>query len=52
MTDAAPEPRQHYLNCDYSVRSWLLTTEHKRIAILYLIAISAFCTCRRFSASS
>jgi cytochrome c oxidase subunit 1 len=44
MTDAAPEPRKHYLNCDYSVRSWLLTTDHKRIAILYLVSISAFFT--------
>jgi cytochrome c oxidase subunit 1 len=42
MSDAANEPRQHYLNCDYSVRSWLLTTDHKRIAILYLISISVF----------
>jgi len=42
MSDAAHEPRQHYLNYDYSVRSWLLTTDHKRIAILYLMSISAF----------
>ncbi|MBP1774002.1 MAG: Cytochrome-c oxidase [candidate division NC10 bacterium] len=42
MNDAASESRQHYLNCDYSVRSWLLTTDHKRIALLYLISISAF----------
>ena len=42
MSDAAHEPRQHYLNCDYSVRSWLLTTDHKRIGILYLVSISAF----------
>jgi len=42
MSDAAQEPRQHYLNCDYSVRSWLLTTDHKRIGILYLVSISAF----------
>ena len=42
MSDAASEPRQHYLNCDYSVRSWLLTTDHKRIAILYLLSISVF----------
>jgi cytochrome c oxidase subunit 1 len=42
MSDATSEPRQHYLNCDYSVRSWLLTTDHKRIALLYLISISAF----------
>ena len=42
MTDAAPKPRTHYLNSDYSVRSWLLTTDHKRIAILYLISITLF----------
>jgi cytochrome c oxidase subunit 1 len=42
MSDAPREPRQHYLNCDYSVRSWLLTTDHKRIGILYLVSISAF----------
>jgi cytochrome c oxidase subunit 1 len=42
MSDAAPRTRQHYLNSDYSVRSWLLTTDHKRIAILYLISIAAF----------
>lgn len=32
----------NYLNADYSLRSWLLTTDHKRIAILYLIAITGF----------
>jgi len=42
MTDAALEPRKHYLNSEYSVRSWLLTTDHKRIAILYLLSISVF----------
>src|SRR5947199_3209626 len=29
-----------YLNADYGVRSWLLTTDHKRIAILYLVSIT------------
>jgi cytochrome c oxidase subunit 1 len=41
--DASPAPaprRIHYLNVDFGVRSWLLTTDHKRIAILYLIAIT------------
>src|SRR5574341_1395964 len=33
---------KHYLNVDYSVKSWLLTTDHKRIAILYLLTISLF----------
>jgi cytochrome c oxidase subunit 1 len=31
----------HYLNDGHTVRSWLLTTDHKRIAILYLISVSA-----------
>jgi len=35
-------PRQHYLNAGYSIKSWLLTLDHKRIAILYLISVSAF----------
>src|SRR5881397_4074451 len=36
------ETRQHYLNADYSVKSWLLTTDHKRIALLYLASITLF----------
>ncbi|MGE5263390.1 MAG: cytochrome c oxidase subunit I [Acidobacteriota bacterium] len=40
-TMAIPVPlRLHYLNIHYGVRSWLLTTDHKRIAILYLVSIS------------
>src|SRR5206468_6971798 len=31
-----------YLNADYGIRSWLLTTDHKRIGILYLISITFF----------
>ncbi len=34
-------PRQHYLNDSYGVKSWLLTTDHKRIALLYLVSITA-----------
>jgi cytochrome c oxidase subunit 1 len=34
--------RQTYLNASYRLRSWLLTTDHKRIAILYMISITAF----------
>jgi cytochrome c oxidase subunit I len=33
-------PERHYLNDNYGIRSWLLTKDHKRIAILYLISIS------------
>src|SRR5271169_2655614 len=35
-------PREHYLNASYGIRSWLLTTDHKRIALLYLASISFF----------
>jgi len=36
-----PEPRRTtYLNVAFGVRSWLLTTDHKRIAILYLVMIT------------
>jgi len=34
-------PQDHYLNAGYGFRSWLLTTDHKRIAILYLLSITA-----------
>ena len=39
-TEAAALPREHYLNAGYGWRSWLFTTDHKRIAILYLISIT------------
>jgi cytochrome c oxidase subunit I len=32
--------RTTYLNTAYSIRSWLLTKDHKRIAILYIISIT------------
>lgn len=34
--------RTHYLNAGHTLRSWLLTTDHKRIGILYLLSITAF----------
>jgi cytochrome c oxidase subunit 1 len=30
----------NYLNAGYGIKSWLLTTDHKRIAILYLVTIT------------
>ena len=36
------EPREHYLNVNYGIKSWLLTTDHKRIALLYLLSITFF----------
>ena len=35
-------PKTNYLTNGYSLKSWLLTTDHKRIAILYLISITLF----------
>jgi cytochrome c oxidase subunit 1 len=40
--EATPERRVHYLNADYGIRSWLLTKDHKRIALLYLASITLF----------
>ena len=39
---AKPVPPQNYLTAGTTVRSWLLTTDHKRITILYMISITAF----------
>jgi cytochrome c oxidase subunit 1 len=36
------EPRDSYLNAGYGVKSWLLTRDHKRIALLYMISITFF----------
>lgn len=33
---------QNYLNAQYTWRSWLLTLDHKRIAILYLLGVTFF----------
>jgi cytochrome c oxidase subunit 1 len=32
----------NYLNAKYGIKSWLLTTDHKRIALLYLASITFF----------
>jgi cytochrome c oxidase subunit I len=44
MSTALEEPRTtetpNYLNAEYGWKSWLFTTDHKRIAVLYLISIS------------
>src|SRR5579872_2877730 len=42
LTAPDHSPRPDYLDAGYSVRSWLLTTDHKRIAILYLLSITFF----------
>src|SRR5213082_3117796 len=35
-------PHTNYLNAEYGLKSWLLTKDHKRIALLYLGSISFF----------
>jgi cytochrome c oxidase subunit 1 len=35
-------PRDSYLTNGFTLKSWLLTKDHKRIAIMYLITISLF----------
>ncbi|MGN6731041.1 MAG: cbb3-type cytochrome c oxidase subunit I, partial [Candidatus Binatia bacterium] len=42
MNDSVPERRLHYLNASYGLKSWLLTTDHKRIAWLYLVSVTVF----------
>ena len=42
MSTATGDGRTNYLNAASSVKSWLLTVDHKRIAILYLASITFF----------
>jgi len=49
-TVAVPIERENYLNKEYGVASWLFTTDHKRIALLYLLSITFFFFIGGFSA--
>jgi cytochrome c oxidase subunit 1 len=42
LAPSVPARRENYLTAGYGVKSWLLTTDHKRIALLYLISITLF----------
>jgi len=45
MITAAPPSVQvakSYLNAETGIKSWLLTKDHKRIAVMYLIVVTAF----------
>src|SRR5438094_10186557 len=42
MNGQAVERREHYLNVNYGLKSWLLTTDNKRIAWLYLVSVTFF----------
>ncbi len=35
-------PQENYLNANHTVASWLFTTDHKRIGLLYLFSIIVF----------
>ena len=35
-------PQEHFLNITHTVKSWLLTMDHKRVGILYLFVISTY----------
>jgi cytochrome c oxidase subunit 1 len=41
-TAAITAERENYLNQEFGIKSWLLTTDHKRIALLYLLSITFF----------
>jgi cytochrome c oxidase subunit 1 len=41
-TIIATEPKKNYITNGTTLASWLLTKDHKRIALLYLVSVSAF----------
>ena len=41
---AHPKEEENYLTHDTSIQSWLLTKDHKRIAILYFFSVTLFFT--------
>src|SRR5678809_1545287 len=40
--EASLPPKVNYINAKYGLKSWLLTKDHKRIALLYLASITFF----------
>ena len=40
VAELSTRSRVHYLNESYGVKSWLLTTDHKRIGLLFLVTIT------------
>jgi cytochrome c oxidase subunit 1 len=39
-SEARTLPKEHYLSRGWDLKSWLLTTDHKRIGLLYLVSIT------------
>ena len=33
---------KNYLNVSYTLKSWLLTVDHKRIGLMYLLSVTGF----------
>src|SRR5207344_2135000 len=42
MSTVTTQERRSYLDAPYGLAAWLLTKDHKRIAMLYLISITIF----------
>jgi cytochrome c oxidase subunit 1 len=42
LTGEFERPKLNYLNNGTTLKSWLLTKDHKRIALMYLISVSVF----------
>src|SRR5215469_14605119 len=42
MITAAVQQRENYLTAGHGLKSWLLTKDHKRIALLYFFTITVF----------
>jgi cytochrome c oxidase subunit I len=42
MITAAVQQRENYLTAGHGLKSWLLTKDHKRIALLYFFTVSVF----------
>src|SRR5689334_17152867 len=42
VTQPRENARTNHLNATHGLKSWLLTEDHKRIALLYLIGVSFF----------
>jgi cytochrome c oxidase subunit 1 len=40
IPEVPADSRVNYLNASYGIKSWLFTTDHKRIALLYLTSIT------------
>ncbi len=36
------QPRKNFLNADHTIKSWLLTVDHKRIGMMYLLGVTFF----------